>query len=1004
MARFFNLPIRTQLIVLVFLLTLPALALVVYAGFKERADTYRAAAIESQKLADTLAAQQEKLAHESRMLAAFIAKLPEVRRHDSKEVQAILAAILKENPQYTNILIAGAAGNVWVSALALPEHYSIADRRCFKNAQRTRRFASGEFALSEATKKPTIHTAYPLVGKDGFQGAVVVGYDLDIMRPTLQQLQLPGYTNYIFTDYRGIIISRGRNVGQDVGKPMQQADLQKMENGPEQQTYEFVLLDRDRRIVTYRKLRLEGEQSPYMYIRAGLSRNAVLASHQQGFMINVGLMSAILLLAITFAFYISKRGILDKVIALRRATQKVAQGNYDVRVADYVSGGELGELGCAFDEMTHRLQIDITERRQAEELLSKNEERLRIIFETSQAGIIMVDPRGVIIFANTRMAEMFSCSLEELIGSTYPDHLHPDERLTGDSRMRQLIAGEIDYVANERHYLRKDGSDFWGYLSGRRLETADRQLQALVGIIADITDRKKAEEQLKQSEEKFSAAFKISPDAININRLDDGIFVDVNEGFTSMLGYSAADVIGNPATALGIWVDPGDAARLAGELRARGIIRNLEAKLRCKDGTIITVLVSSRLLEINGEPCSLNIARDITERENMQKELIKVQKLESLGVLAGGIAHDFNNILTGIMGNISFAKLVIDESHEVYSLLSRAEKAACRAADLSKQLLVFAKGGQPIKKAVSLQQVLQEAVSLGLSGTNVKGEIDIPMPLHTVEADEGQINQSFHNIIINAVQSMPGGGLVTIRGDNVALGDNNDSGLPAGAYVKLSFTDQGCGISASDQKKIFDPYFTTKAGGTGLGLASTYAIINQHGGRIIVDSAVGSGTTFTVYLPSLGAIVSVPGAGERNLLFGQGHGSILVMDDDEMVRDLATMTLERAGYRVTECDNGEEAIALYSAAKKAGTPFSLVIMDLTIPGGMGGLEAARHIAAIDPAANLIVSSGYSDDPVMSNPKEYGFCAAIEKPYKAHDITAALAGLMKKRRQAPRHRR
>jgi len=997
MARFFNLPIRIQLIVLVILLTLPALGLVVYAGIRDRTDAYRAAVVESQMLADTLAAQQNLLARETRQLAALIAKLPDVKRHDSNKVTSLLAGLLKENPQYMNILIADAAGNVWSSAASLNTPHSVADRRCFKNARQTLQFASGEFALSESAKKPTIHMAYPLVDDNEFQGAVVVAYDLDSMRSILKQLQLPEYTNYIFTDHRGIIIGRGRNAGQEVGKTMQRADLQKMEAGPDKHTYEFVLLDRDRRIVTYRKLRLEGEQSPYMYIRAGLSRNAVLASNQRGFVLNVGFMSAVVLLAIAFAFYISKRGILDKVIALRGATQKVARGDYDVRVADYVSGGELGELGCAFDEMTHRLKIDISERKQTEELLSKNEERLRVIFETSQAGIIMVSPNGVISFANKRMAEMFGCSMEDLIGSAYPDHLHPGEKLTGDSRMRQLIAGEIDYVANERHYLRKDGSDFWGYLSGRRIETADGHLQALVGIIADITDRKRAEEQLQQSETKFSATFKISPDSININRLADGVFVDVNEGFTAMLGYTADEVIGNSLPALGIWVDPEDRTRFAGQLRAHGIINNLEAKLRRKDGTIITVLISSRLIEINGEPCTLSIARDITERENIQKELIKIQKLESLGVLAGGIAHDFNNILTGIMGNISFAKMIIDESHEVYGLLSKAEKASCRAAELSKQLLVFAKGGQPIKKMVSLQQVVAETVALALSGTNVKGEIDIPLPLHTVEADEGQLNQSFHNIIINAVHSMPGGGILTIRGENAPLGANNAGGLPAGNYVKLSFTDQGCGISASDQKKIFDPYFTTKAGGTGLGLASTYAIINQHGGRITVDSTIGSGTTFTVYLPSLGETVPVQGAVGKGPTASQGHGSILVMDDDEMVRELATMTLERAGYTVTECVNGEEAIAIYTTAINAGTPFSLVIMDLTIPGGMGGLEAARLIAAIDPEATLIVSSGYSDDPVMSNPGEYGFCAAIEKPYKANDIAAVLAGIRKKNR-------
>jgi PAS domain S-box-containing protein len=635
---------------------------------------------------------------------------------------------------------------------------------------------------------------------------------------------------------------------------------------------------------------------------------------------------------------------------------------------------------------------DITEAKEAVEKLQKNEERLRVIFETVQAGIILVNPSGVIEFANRRMADMFGCSPVELIGSAYVDFVHPEERQVGDARMHLLMSGEIDHVSSERHYQRRDGSDFWGFLSGRRLEAPDGQFQALIGVITDISDRKHAERKLLQSEAKFAAIFKMSPDSININRVDDGVFLEVNESFTAMFGYSADDVLGKLSSDFDIWENPDDKDRIYCLLKEQGNVKNLECRLHRKDGGNITALISSRLLEIDGALCALHITRDITEREVMQKEVIKAQKLESLGVLAGGIAHDFNNILTGILGNISLAKLTTDESLDTFSFLVRAEKASQRAVSLAKQLLVFAKGGQPVKKMISLQDVLQEAVSLALSGTNVRGQLQIPVPLSHIEADEGQISQAFHNIVLNAVHSMEGGGTLTVRGENVALVDDSVLGLASGQYVKLSFSDEGCGISESDQKRIFDPYFTTKRGGTGLGLATTFAVINNHGGKILVDSALGLGTTFTIYLPALGSTLPDKGLERKAPGAVRGAGCVLVMDDDGMVRELASASLERFGFDVQTCIDGEEAIALYVAAKEAGKPFRFVVMDLTIPGGMGGAEAAQQILALDPEAKLIVSSGYSDDPIMANFRTYGFCGALDKPYSHGDLAALLVSM------------
>ncbi|MEI6702755.1 MAG: ATP-binding protein, partial [Deltaproteobacteria bacterium] len=394
-----------------------------------------------------------------------------------------------------------------------------------------------------------------------------------------------------------------------------------------------------------------------------------------------------------------------------------------------------------------------------------------------------------------------------------------------------------------------------------------------------------------------------------------------------------------------------------------------------------------------GKTAILGIAVDITQRKEHEKELLKIEKLESLGVLAGGIAHDFNNILTGIMGNISFALMFLDPTHKSYKRLTEAEKASVRARELAQQLLTFARGGEPVKKIVSINQLIRESVSLVLSGTNVRGVFDVPDSLHTVEADEGQISQVFRNIIINATHAMPGGGTLTVIARNEKLAIKNTQALPAGMYARISFTDNGCGISTDDLQKIFDPYFTTKSTGNGLGLASAHSIISRHRGNINATSVVGKGTTFTIYLPSTGETgtgykVDIPkyDAGAHR------GGLILVMDDDGIIRELASEMLEYLGYEVETCAEGTEAVALYKAARQSGKPFAAVIMDLTIPAGMGGKEAAQQILAIDPSACLIVSSGYSNDPIMADFTMYGFRAAVAKPYSMAEFSRLLGSL------------
>ncbi len=506
------------------------------------------------------------------------------------------------------------------------------------------------------------------------------------------------------------------------------------------------------------------------------------------------------------------------------------------------------------------------------------------------------------------------------------------------------------------------------------------------GIIMDITERKRIDDMLRLKDFTLGniadAIFWITPDAR---------FWDVNGAAEKMLGYSheqfltmsVSDI--DPEFPAEKWPAHWEELKRAGSLQFESTHRTLD----CRD---IPVEITANYFRYDDREYNCAIVRDITERRAMQEERIKSQKLESLGVLAGGIAHDFNNILTGIMGNISFARKLIDESHRSSKILEQAETASRRAADLAHQLLTFAKGSQPIKKTVSARQIIEAAASLVLHGSNVLSSISIPDNLSDIDADEGQLSQAFNNIIINAAQSMPDGGTIAITAENVTLDTAQIPALMEGNYVRITIADTGCGIAAKDLKKIFDPYFTTKPSGNGLGLASVYSIVSKHGGHVSVRSTVGRGTTFDILLPASSRNIAAAES-EMTAMEAGDHRSLLVMDDEEILRDLAADMLGELGYRVQTCSNGDEAIALYAAARAAGTPFSAVIMDLTVPGGMGGKEAAQQILKIDPQARLVVSSGYSNDPVMADSPRFGFCATIVKPYSMADVAGVLGRLL-----------
>jgi len=636
---------------------------------------------------------------------------------------------------------------------------------------------------------------------------------------------------------------------------------------------------------------------------------------------------------------------------------------------------------------------DITERKNSETALKESEERLRLLVKNSSDALVIINVDGTQRYVSPGAERITGFPVEELEGRPIEILIHPDDMKDITEAWNEAIEHPEKTVTVQYRHIHKTQ----GWVYSEAIAQSFVNEPAIHGVIAsvrDVTERKKAEEQLKESEDKFRIMFNYSPDAVNIIRIDDDSYIDINQGFTRATGFTRDEVIGKTSSALNIWKDPADRQRLIDGLREKGYVENLEAQFRRKDGSFLIGLMSTRLIFLKDIQHLISITRDITELKAHESERLKIEKLESIGILAGGIAHDFNNILTGIMGNISFARVFIDTDHKSRKALAEAEKAAGRAGELANQLLTFARGGEPIKKVVSPQDLVNEALSFVLRGSNVKGIVDIPDSIHALDVDEGQIGQVFQNIIINATHAMPGGGVITITAQDELLDDNNTLSLTPGSYLRFSFADQGCGIPEEDLKRIFDPYFTTKSTGTGLGLASAHSIVNRHGGHITAKSEVGKGATFTLYLPSIGQVYKKfkENAAQQA---GNKHkgGSILIMDDEKMIREVASSMLAHLGYEVTVCSDGEKAVELFKTSIESGTPYSMVIMDLTIPGGLGGKEAAERILSFYPEACLVVSSGYSNDPIISKYQEYGFRGAIAKPYNINNFKEVVGSLL-----------
>ncbi|UFS70345.1 PAS domain S-box protein [Geomonas sp. RF6] len=516
--------------------------------------------------------------------------------------------------------------------------------------------------------------------------------------------------------------------------------------------------------------------------------------------------------------------------------------------------------------------------------------------------------------------------------------------------------------------------------SEEALERANAELEARVE--ARTAELAAAHRALRDSEELFRTLCAAAPIGIFMTGAD-GNCIYANPRLRDLLGAGAEDAQGVSWSGI---LYPEDRERiLSSWSTAVAAGAPFEHEFQIPNGqrpVWVRGLAHPYFSPGGGVAGYVGIIDDITEQRQAREEMLRTQKLESLGVLAGGIAHDFNNVLTIILGYVSLARSRTSEV-EVVEHLRESERGIVRARGLTQQLLTFARGGKPVRKTVLLNDLLHDAVTFAALGSNVRCDFRLAPEKLLLQADEGQLGQVVHNLVLNAIQAMPEGGSVTVE----SLRSLTASGEPT---VSFSIRDTGTGIAENIRSKIFDPYFSTKKG-SGLGLTSCYSIIKNHDGKIRVDSVPGLGTSFTVTLP---ACPPQPSPEPVTLSNGQtGCGRILLMDDEPLIREVGQALLEQLGYRVDVVADGEAALVAYRRSLRESSRYAAVIMDLTVPGGMGGKEVVSALLLEDPAVKAVVSSGYADDPVMAEFREYGFSGVLVKPYSADDLSHVISAVV-----------
>lgn len=652
----------------------------------------------------------------------------------------------------------------------------------------------------------------------------------------------------------------------------------------------------------------------------------------------------------------------------------------DVRVTPFESNGTRLSLCVA---------IDITERRRSEDALRRSEESKRSLLTAIPDLMFVVSRDGTFIDYHAANPQLLAAPPEVFLGKTASEVLPP--HVASQLTTAVKVAIETGRIESFDYELPLPSGARWF-----EARLAACGADSVIGVVRDITDRERSKVALAAEKEQLAVTLRSIGDGVITSDTDDRVVL-LNRIAEELTGWTQDEAVGQPMQQ--VFRASEDEAHLPLDAacdKSPGIGRLArlagDKLLASRDATVRVISASHAPIRDNaGNPVGVvHVFRDVTRQRSLEEEVQRNQKLESLGLLAGGIAHDFNNLLTGILGNVSLARLHAAPGSAQAEWLDESRRAIERARSLTQQLLTFAKGGTPIRRPARIDPLIRDSAVFALRGSNVKAEISVAPALWPVTVDEGQIGQVLANLLVNAEEAMPDGGTVWVTARNLPRGASIPVDLPEGDYVEISIADEGCGIPEEHHQRIFEPYFSTKPKGSGLGLTTSDAIVRKHDGRLKVRAREGGGSVFSVFLPASSLAPPEPASCAPVL---PGTGRVLVMDDDAAIRQVSRQMLELLGYDVETACDGAEALETFRRARESHRPFDAIVMDLTVPGGMGGKEAVRKVLELDPDAKVLVSSGYSNDAIMSDFRAYGFAGVIVKPYELETLSAVLRGVL-----------
>jgi len=935
--------IRRIILTLLAVMTVVPVGIMLFSAYHQRAQDIREAMLLAERLVDEVSNDQKILLSGTEQLLSTLSRIPAVQKREATAVNELLSELVNKNPQYSNLLISDNTGMAWAAAITKKGLGSNADRRYYRNAMASGQFSSGEYAIGRVLNKPVLNFGYPIKDASGrITDVAVVVFGLEKYSQQFKSKTIPENTSVLLADHKGTILYN-LTAPETIGKPDRDDLFRRMSEGAESGTFEADSYIGIRRYFAYRQLRLPGEQTPYMYVRIGLPVEAVLAKSSAKIIFDMGLMSILLLLASGFAYTLSKRGVVDKIVALRDATQKVAQGNLEVRVTDYVRGGELGELGRAFDDMAHQLA-------QRESALQKSEERFRAYVENATDIIFALSPEGVFTYVSPNWKDIFGYELDETVGKPFAPFVHPDDVAVCSAFLQLVLKSGERQNDVEYRVLRKNGTWVWYAASGSPMHDPESHAVSFLGIGRDISRQKQAEAALRQSESLFKSLIETTDTGyVVIDKA--GKVLDANNEYARLSGHaSLSEIRGRSVVEWTAAHEREKNAKSIVQCLREGYARNFEVDYVDRHGKITPVELNATVVMQGGVPRILTLCRDITKRKQAEDELLKAKAAAESANIAksrflANMSHEIRTPMTGVIG-LTELLLGTELTEEQRRYAELIELSGRNMVQLLSDILDLAKIETRKIELESQDFDLQTelAGTIGPLALRARGKglemvssIDPDVPLF-LKGDAGRLRQILINLIGNAIK-------FTDKG-SVSLHVRKDAEDEQYTTLRFLVQDSGIGIAADQLEGIFEPFTqadvsaTRKFEGTGLGLTISRQLAELMGGRVGVESVEGEGSVFwfTAVLEKQSVGTTTPRGGPVAPSKPLGNSiRLLLAEDNHINQKLIKAILEKFGCQVDVANNGDEALKLLEQ-----NDYDMVLMDCMMPV-MSGYEATAVI-------------------------------------------------------------